>query len=262
VTTALDGTQSWGLDSEQVGFSDQFDRACGVLRSYAQDASRINQLVNEQRRDFNQTSSRYFDSLPFAALSDLIGAVNTIFGAPEHFFGSNFNEFLVYLPTDRQTLEAVAEILEMIREDALEQQLQRVWRNPTVFELTPSFIATLGDRVMAFSLPATEYKPPIDAHTMATAVSDLKRDFDAAKWDANYAVNRSATFAALQGRAFTKHDAKEIRKNFKSGIWTNEIREIYEVQADEIRSRIGHLVEYSSLAGWSRLVCPEFSGLR
>lgn len=262
MTTVLDGTQSWELDSEQPGFADQFDRACKLLKSYAQDGKRLNQLIEETGRAFQQTASRYFDSLPFTALGDLIGAVETIFGASENFFGSNFNEFLAYIPTERRTLDAVTEILEMIREDALEQQLQRVWRESTSFELTPEFITTLGNRVMTFSLPATEYKSPIDAHTVAMAVSDLKRDFDAAKWDADYAVNRAAAFAALQGRTFTKHDAKEIRKNVKKGIWTSEIRAIYEIQADEIRNRVEHLVRYSNLAGWPELVCPDFTGVR
>jgi len=262
VATVLDGTQSWKLASEQTGFVDQFDRACKILKSYAQDGKRLNQLVEKTGLAFHQTASRYFDSLPFTTLGDLIGAVETIFRAPENFFGSNFSEFLAYIPMERRSLEAVTEILEMIREDALEQQLQRVWREPTVFDLTPEFITTLGDRVMAFSLPATEYKPPIDAYTIAAAVSELKQDFEAAKWDSDYAVERAATFAAAKGTAFSKNDAKEVRKNVKRGIWTSEIREIYEIQAVEIRSRVEHLVRYSNLAGWPELVCPDFAGVR
>lgn len=262
MTTVLDGTQSWKLGSEQAGFVDQFDRACTILKSFAQDGNRLNQLIVETGRAYFQTASRYFDSLPFTALSDLIGAVETIFRAPENLFGSNFSEFLAYIPIERRTLEAVTEILDIIREDALEQQLQRVWREPTVFELTPEFITTLGNRVMTFSLPATEYKPPIDANTVAAAVSEMKQDFEAAKWDADYAVERAATLAAAKGTIFSKNDAKEICKNFNKGIWTNEISEIYEIQADEIRSRVEHLVRYSDLAGWRELVCPEFTGVR
>lgn len=262
LATVFDGTQSWTLGSEDVGFPEQFDRACKVLASFGRDGYQLNQIVLRGQRTFTETATRYFDSLPFVALSDLFGAVATIFAAPQELFGSNFNQFLTHVPVEKQNLDDITFLLESIQEDALEQQLQRIWRNPSAFELTPEFIATLGSRIMGFSLPATEYQYPIQRHVVVSALQELKRDFDAAKLDVEHAVGVAAAHAQAQGIPFGRKDEKQLRKQFREGQWTQAIRELYEVQAKDLIERMQHLARYAEIAGWAPLDIPEISGNR
>jgi hypothetical protein len=262
LATVFDGTQSWTLGCEDVGFPEQFDRACKVLASFGRDGNQLNQLVLRGQKTFTETATRYFDSLPFVSLSDLFGAVSTIFLAPQELFGENFNQFLAYVPAEKQNLDDITFLLESIQEDAVEQQLQRIWRNPSAFDLTPEFIATLGSRIMSYSLPATEYQYPIQRHVVVSALHELKRDFDAAKLDVEHTVTLAAAHAQAQGLPFGRKDEKQLRKVFREGLWTQAMQELYEVQARDLRERMQHLARYAGLAGWAPLEIPEISGNR
>lgn len=240
----LFGTRRWTADPGCVGFEDQYDQAVEIICSYIADAIRISNSAHSPKYEM------YFQVAPMSLLGDLNGAVGLLRRTPVNFHRRSFAGLIQQLPREWRSNEAIALWLEMIWNETLDQQLSRVWRNPEHFPRSPSFDQELGNRAMAFSLPAMVWSGNLTAAVVQEALDQLETDFEESKWDWTFAMHLAHRHTLEKAEPFGRKEIKKLKREFRMNEFSAALHALYEDHVEDVNLRVAHVLKYASFMGW------------
>lgn len=251
----LYGTRRWNAIPGVIGFENQYDEAVEVVCSYIADAIQMN------RSAMKSNPEAYFSVAPFSLLGDLNGAVDLIRRTPEKYHRTTLNRIVQQLPRQWASIEGITLWFEMIWNETLDEQLSRVWRSPEYFPRSAAFDQELGNRAMAYSLPATTWSGPLKAEIIRKALNQLVLDHEQSKSQLDFGLHLLNEHSFSRELVMNKKKLKALKRDFRLKDFTLEWHEIYSAHSDLLNRRISHVISYSDLMGWG-LRHPQLSANR
>lgn len=251
----LFGTRRWTAVPGVIGFEDQYDAAVEVVRSYIFDAIKMMNTVPNPNPDL------YFASAPFSLLGDLNGAVDLIRKTPQIFHRSSLNGIIQQMPTEWRTGEGITLWFDLIWNETINEQLSRVWRAPEFFPRSPAFDQELGNRAMAYSLPATVWSGALTDVVIEQALNQLSIDHENSKRQWEFAIELLKVDRVEREEFLDRREIKRLKRDFDLDEFTDEWLALYAAHSKELNRRITHIIKYSDFVGW-KVAHPNLSARR
>jgi hypothetical protein len=237
-----------------------FDAAIDVLCQFAVVTQKISKSENVV-----QSMEKYFMGLPFREINDLIYASRIVRLTSPASRTYRIQSFLPFCSSDLG--DPVFEACLAVENDAMDQHLEVIWRNPNNFPRDDEFNEELFQRSAKTSFLSFDSAPmtveevrqelKLVALRFEESKSGLQNRFEA--W--LYFVYRPAHLVP-GGRQIpvSRRDEKVIKSALKRGEWPQQVAEAFEAHASEIRRTLRHILLWAQRTGEPDFFMPSLSG--
>lgn len=237
-----------------------FDAAIDVLCQFAvvtQTASRSENVI--------QSMEKYFRGMPFREINDLIYASRIVRLTSPASRTFRFQSFLPFCSSDLG--DPVFEACLAVENDAMDEHLEVIWRNPNNFPRDDEFNEELFQRSVKTSFQSFD-SAPVTVEEVLQELNLVALRFEESKLGLQNAFEGWLYFAYRPahlvpgGRQIpvSRADEKAIKRALKRGEWPQQVAEAFEAHASEIRRTLRHIVLWAQRTGEPDFFMPPLSG--